>query len=68
MKYMRSSDGFWVSRFLPCFNRLLRLPLTETLPQYRTVNMESGQVANVNVDSLSAFFPGLQATMGDVEA
>jgi mannosidase alpha-like ER degradation enhancer 1 len=30
--------------------------------------MNNGQIATVNVDSLSAFFPGLQAMMGDIEA
>ena len=30
--------------------------------------METGSIASVNVDSLSAFFPGLQAMMGDVES
>ena len=36
--------------------------------QYRAVNMHTGQLASSNVDSLSAFFPGLQALMGDVES
>jgi len=35
--------------------------------QYRTVNMHSGDVAYLTVDSLSAFWPGLQVLAGDVQ-
>ncbi|GAA6041395.1 hypothetical protein JCM8097_005223 [Rhodosporidiobolus ruineniae] len=33
---------------------------------YRGVNMHTGQLASVSIDSLSAFFPGVQALMGDL--
>jgi hypothetical protein len=36
--------------------------------QYRRVHMDTGLLLNANVDSLSAFFPGLQAMMGDLES
>lgn len=35
---------------------------------YRAANMNNGQHASTLVDSLSAFFPGVQVLMGDVEA
>ena len=35
--------------------------------QYRSVDMHTGRVASHNVDSLSAFFPGLQVLMGDLQ-
>lgn len=35
---------------------------------YRGVNMATGQLASVVVDSLSAFFPGVQTLMGDLES
>ncbi|GAA5943649.1 alpha-1,2-mannosidase MNL1 [Sporobolomyces koalae] len=34
---------------------------------YRGVNMFTGQLSAVHVDSLSAFFPGVQVLMGDLE-
>ncbi|KAF8974233.1 alpha mannosidase-like protein [Flammula alnicola] len=34
---------------------------------YRTVNMHSGDAAYLTVDSLSAFWPGLQVLAGDVQ-
>ncbi|GAA5939158.1 hypothetical protein JCM1841_003340 [Sporobolomyces salmonicolor] len=34
---------------------------------YRGVNMHTGQLASILVDSLSAFFPGVQTLMGDLE-
>lgn len=36
-------------------------------PLYVNVNMFSGQLMNTWIDSLQAFFPGLQVLMGDVE-
>ncbi|GAA5846214.1 hypothetical protein JCM5353_007048 [Sporobolomyces roseus] len=34
---------------------------------YRGVNMYTGQLSSVHIDSLSAFFPGVQVLMGDLE-
>ncbi|GAA5964240.1 hypothetical protein JCM3765_002780 [Sporobolomyces pararoseus] len=34
---------------------------------FRGVNMYTGQLSSVHVDSLSAFFPGVQVLMGDLE-
>ncbi|GAA5882976.1 hypothetical protein JCM16303_006771 [Sporobolomyces ruberrimus] len=34
---------------------------------YRGVNMHTGQLSSVHVDSLSAFFPGVQVLVGDLE-
>ena len=39
-----------------------------TATQYRGANMHSGQLSSVVVDSLSAFFPGVQTLVGDVES
>ncbi|XP_064422358.1 ER degradation-enhancing alpha-mannosidase-like protein 1 [Latimeria chalumnae] len=36
-------------------------------PLYVNVNMFSGQIMNTWIDSLQAFFPGLQVLIGDVE-
>ena len=36
-------------------------------PLYVNVNMFSGQLMNTWIDSLQAFFPGLQVLIGDVE-
>lgn len=36
--------------------------------QYQTVNMNSGDVAYHTIDSLSAFWPGLQVLAGDVQS
>ncbi|WAR63201.1 hypothetical protein PtB15_18B283 [Puccinia triticina] len=35
---------------------------------YRGVNMQTGAVATTTIDSLSAFWPGLQVLAGDIEA
>ncbi|KAK4701911.1 ER degradation enhancer, mannosidase alpha-like 1, partial [Phenoliferia sp. Uapishka_3] len=35
---------------------------------YRGANMHTGQLASVLVDSLSAFFPGVQTLVGDLES
>lgn len=35
---------------------------------YKNVNMESGYITTSWIDSLAAFFPGLQVLAGDVEA
>lgn len=37
------------------------------ISQFRSVNMNTGDIAFSMVDSLSAFFPGLQVLAGDVE-
>lgn len=36
--------------------------------QYRQVNMRSGDAAYHTIDSLAAFWPGLQVLAGDIEA
>lgn len=36
--------------------------------KYRGVNMNTGALAHTNVDSLSAFFPGTQVLVGDLES
>ena len=43
--------------------------LTDSLSlQYKTVNMHSGDVAYNTIDSLSAFWPGLQVLSGDIQS
>jgi len=62
MRYSRAKDGYWVSIYeLPIKFKFL------TVIQYRTVNMHSGDAAYLTVDSLSAFWPGLQVLAGDVQ-
>lgn len=62
MRYSRAKDGYWVSIYeLPIKSKLL------TVIQYRTVNIHSGDAAYLTVDSLSAFWPGLQVLAGDVQ-
>ncbi|EGG04189.1 family 47 glycoside hydrolase [Melampsora larici-populina 98AG31] len=34
---------------------------------YRGVNMQTGSIASLTIDSLAAFFPGLQILAGDIE-
>ena len=36
--------------------------------QYKTVNMHSGDVVYNTIDSLSAFWPGLQVLSGDIQS
>ncbi|KAF7355218.1 alpha-1,2-Mannosidase [Mycena sanguinolenta] len=61
MRWSRAPDGFWV-RTLP-LDWLWWLDQS----QYRPVNMNSGDTAYFTVDSLSAFWPGLQVLAGDVQ-
>jgi mannosidase alpha-like ER degradation enhancer 1 len=62
MRYSRAKDGYWVSIYeLSIKSNFL------TVIQYRTVNMHSGDAAYLTVDSLSAFWPGLQVLAGDVQ-
>lgn len=63
MRYSRATDGFWVSRAVHG-----KAKSDETSCQYRTVNMKSGDVAYYTIDSLSAFWPGLQVLAGDVQS
>lgn len=52
--YLRSSESV---------QRLTQAPL-----KYRTVGMGSGVMAMQHIDSLGAFWPGLQVLAGDVES
>jgi len=61
MRYARAQDGYWVNTFIEYAQSLL-MDL-----QFRTVNMHSGDVAYYTIDSLSAFWPGLQVLAGDVQ-
>lgn len=61
MRYSRAADGFWV-RLLSFY-----VPHQPDSAQYRSVNIHSGDAAYFTVDSLSAFWPGLQVLAGDVQ-
>ena len=61
MRHVRSSDGHWVrlwSFFLP--------PTIDDTFQYRIVNPHTGDQVYTTLDSLSAFWPGLQVLGGDI--
>jgi mannosidase alpha-like ER degradation enhancer 1 len=61
MRHVRAQDGYWVNGLICLISALT------VVRQYRTVNMHSGDVAYNTVDSLSAFWPGLQVLAGDVQ-
>jgi len=63
MRYSRATDGFWVSTISWVALDILRIQ-----HQYRIVNMNNGDVAFFTIDSLSAFWPGLQVLAGDVQS
>jgi hypothetical protein len=61
MSHVRATDGYSVR----CPS--LWVPSLIQHPQYRTVTLLTGLVASSNVDSLSAFWAGLQVLAGDVQ-
>jgi hypothetical protein len=61
MSHSRAKDGYSVCN-LSSFSLALTLVV-----QYRVVSMLKGQVASSNVDSLSAFWAGLQVLAGDIQ-
>ena len=65
MRYTRAKDGYWVYQYF-----VLNFCDTEIdlILQYKTVNMHSGDVAYNTIDSLSAFWPGLQVLSGDIQS
>ena len=60
MRYSRSLDGLWVSHI----SSWRQLP---NALQYRQVHITTGDQAYNTLDSLSAFWPGLQVLAGDIE-
>ena len=64
MRYSRGWDGFWVSTLV--LTIIHYLIFKKNLGQYRNVNMHSGDAAFNTIDSLSAFWPGLQVLAGDL--
>ena len=63
MRHSRASNGFWV---LPPFAQIGWSVSLNSL-KFRNVNIHSGEAAYFTIDSLSAFWPGLQVLAGDVE-
>lgn len=61
MRHVRSLDGHWVRLWSPFF-----LLLTNDRFQYRIVNPHTGDQLYSTIDSLSAFWPGLQVLGGDI--
>ena len=61
MRHVRSLDGHWVRLRSPTF----LLP-TDDWFQYRIVNPHTGDQVHTTIDSLSAFWPGLQVLGGDI--
>ena len=61
MRYIRSPDGFWVGHSHGL------LDVSDAL-QYRQVNLNTGDPAYATIDSLAAFWPGLQVLAGDVQS
>ena len=62
MRYSRNADGFWVSIVTN-----IKTPASLMRPQFRPVSIHSGDAVFNTVDSLSAFWPGLQVLAGDIE-
>ena len=63
MRYSRSLDGLWVSSEAPPSI----VDRWSDVLQFRQVHMITGEKAYNTLDSLSAFWPGLQVLAGDVE-
>lgn len=63
MTHARAHDGYSVSS-LELFDRKIG---SNFWYQYRIVDMNRGHAISTNVDSLSAFWAGLQVLAGDIE-
>jgi ER degradation enhancer, mannosidase alpha-like 1 len=52
--------------FNKAYSAILKHVKTDSGLIYKNINMETGDLAAVWIDSLGAFFPGLQVIFGDV--
>ncbi|KAM0748164.1 hypothetical protein T439DRAFT_382639 [Meredithblackwellia eburnea MCA 4105] len=66
--YVMFGDDEWWRVWDEAYSAIMRHIRAPDGFWYRGANMHSGQLASVLVDSLSAFFPGVQTLVGDLEA
>ncbi|KAF8076303.1 alpha mannosidase-like protein [Lyophyllum atratum] len=66
--YILSGDVEYLDVWEEAYAAIMRYSRATDGFWYRTVNMKSGDVAYFTVDSLSAFWPGLQVLAGDVQS
>jgi mannosidase alpha-like ER degradation enhancer 1 len=64
MRYSRAADGYWVRGTI----HFISSPADYIKSQYKPVSTKTGDTAFATVDSLSAFWPGLQVLAGDVQS
>ncbi|KAF4619947.1 hypothetical protein D9613_005188 [Agrocybe pediades] len=65
--YIMSGDIEFLDVWDDAYAAIMRFSRAKDGYWYRTVNMHTGDVAYLTVDSLSAFWPGLQVLAGDVQ-
>ncbi|CAA7259685.1 unnamed protein product [Cyclocybe aegerita] len=65
--YILSGDLEFLDVWDDAYAAIMRYTRSKDGYWYRTVNMHTGDVAYLTVDSLSAFWPGLQVLAGDVQ-
>ncbi|KAH9482917.1 ER degradation-enhancing alpha-mannosidase-like protein 1 [Psilocybe cubensis] len=65
--YIMSGEIEFLDVWDDAYAALMRFSRTKDGHSYRTVNMHSGDAAYNTIDSLSAFWPGLQVLAGDVQ-
>ncbi|KAG5716543.1 ER degradation-enhancing alpha-mannosidase-like protein 1 [Termitomyces sp. T112] len=66
--YILSGDVEYLDVWEEAYAAVMRFSRATDGFWYRTVHMDSGDVAYFTVDSLSAFWPGLQVLAGDVQS
>ncbi|GBB93048.1 hypothetical protein RclHR1_00210044 [Rhizophagus clarus] len=65
--YVLFGEAEYLDMFSEAYNSVLRYIRDETGYLYRNVNMMNGGLMSNWVDSLSAYFPGLQVLAGDLD-
>ncbi|PPQ77269.1 hypothetical protein CVT25_010851 [Psilocybe cyanescens] len=65
--YIMSGEIEFLDVWDDAYAAIMRFARTKDGHSYRTVNMHSGDAAYNIIDSLSAFWPGLQVLAGDVQ-
>ncbi|KAG6900914.1 hypothetical protein C0993_004351 [Termitomyces sp. T159_Od127] len=66
--YILSGDVEYLDVWEEAYAAVMRFSRATDGFWYRTVHMDSGDVAYFTVDSLSAFWPGLQVLAGDIQS
>ncbi|KAF9482475.1 alpha mannosidase-like protein [Pholiota conissans] len=65
--YILSGETEFLDVWEDAYSAIMRYSRARDGYWYRTINMHSGDAAYLTVDSLSAFWPGLQVLAGDVQ-